>query len=153
MVVGGGIAGMQASLDLADQGFKVYLVEEKSAIGGAHGAVRQDVPDQRLRDVQHQPAAGRTSAAISNIEILTDTDVLGVAGQAGNFTVSVRRRPRYIDVTKCVGCGDCAAGVSRSSLPDLYEEQLEGSQGRVSTVRSSGAVGLCDRQTRRRAVS
>src|SRR3972149_10975312 len=59
-----------------------------------------------------------------NVEILTDTDVLGVEGQAGDFTVTVRRRPRYVDVTRCIGCGDCAK-VCPVSLPDLYEERLK----------------------------
>ncbi len=123
MVVGGGIAGMQASLDLADQGFKVYLVEEKSAIGGHMAQLDKTFPTNDCAMCNISPRLVETGRHL-NIDILTDTDVLGVEGQAGNFTVSVRRRPRYIDVTKCVGCGDCAK-VCPIVLPDLYEEGLK----------------------------
>ncbi len=123
MVVGGGIAGMQASLDLADQGFKVYLVEEKSAIGGHMAQLDKTFPTNDCAMCNISPKLVDVGRHL-NIEILTDTDVLGVAGQAGNFTVSVRRRPRYIDVTKCIGCGDCAQACP-VSLPDQYEEQLK----------------------------
>ncbi len=123
MVVGGGIAGMQAALDLADQGFKVYLVEQKSAIGGHMAQLDKTFPTNdcamcnispKLVDVGRHP----------DIEILTNSDVLAVAGQAGNFSVTVLRQPRYIDPAKCVGCGDCAA-VCPVSLPDAYEEGLK----------------------------
>jgi len=123
MVVGGGIAGIQAALDLADQGFKAYLVEEKSAIGGHMAKLDKTFPTNDCAMCNISPKlvdAGRHL----NIEILTDTDVLGVSGEAGNFTVNVRRRPRYIDVDKCIACGDCAA-VCPVSLPDMYEEGLK----------------------------
>jgi heterodisulfide reductase subunit A-like polyferredoxin len=123
MVVGGGIAGMQAALDLADQGFKVYLVEEKSAIGGHMAQLDKTFPTNDCAMCNISPKLVDVGRHL-NIEILTDTDVLGVDGQAGNFTVSVRRRSRYIDVTKCIGCGDCAQ-VCPVSLPDQYEEQLK----------------------------
>lgn len=123
MVVGGGIAGMQAALDLAEQGFKVYLVEEKSAIGGHMAQLDKTFPTNDCAMCNISPKLVDVGRHL-NIEILTDTDVLGVDGQAGNFTVSVRRRPRYIDVTKCIGCGDCA-NVCPVSLPDLYEERLK----------------------------
>jgi heterodisulfide reductase subunit A-like polyferredoxin len=123
MVVGGGIAGMQAALDLADQGFKVYLVEEKSAIGGHMAQLDKTFPTNDCAMCNISPKLVDVGRHL-NIEILTDTDVLGVDGQAGNFTVAVRRRPRYVDVTKCIGCGDCAQ-VCPVSLPDLYEEQLK----------------------------
>ena len=123
MVVGGGIAGMQASLDLAEQGFNVYLVEEKSAIGGHMAQLDKTFPTNDCAMCNISPRLVETGRHL-NINILTDTDVLGVEGQAGNFTVSVRRRPRYIDVTKCVGCGDCAK-VCPIVLPDLYEEGLK----------------------------
>ncbi len=123
MVVGGGIAGIQAALDLADQGFKVYLVEQKSAIGGHMAQLDKTFPTNDCAMCNISPKlvdAGRHL----NIEILTDTDVLGVEGQAGAFTVNVRRRPRYIDLNKCIGCGDCAE-VCPVSLIDLYEEGLK----------------------------
>ena len=123
MVVGGGIAGMQAALDLADQGFKVYLVEEKSAIGGHMAQLDKTFPTNDCAMCTISPKLVETGRHL-NIEILTDTDVLDVTGQAGDFNVTLRRRPRYIDLSKCVGCGDCAQ-VCPISLPDLYEEGLK----------------------------
>ncbi len=123
MVVGGGIAGMQAALDLADQGFKVYLVEEKAAIGGHMAQLDKTFPTNDCAMCNISPKLVDVGRHL-NIGILTETDVLGVEGQAGNFTVAVRRRPRYVDVTKCIGCGDCAQ-VCPVSLPDQYEEQLK----------------------------
>ncbi len=122
IVVGGGIAGMQASLDLADQGFKVYLVEAQSAIGGKMAQLDKTFPTNdcamctispRLVEVGRHP----------NIALLTDSDVLDVQGQAGDFTVRLRRHPRYIDPAKCIGCGDCAK-VCPVIVPDRFNEGL-----------------------------
>ncbi|MBN1146111.1 MAG: FAD-dependent oxidoreductase [Anaerolineales bacterium] len=123
LVVGGGIAGMQAALDLADQGFKVYLAEEKSAIGGHMAQLDKTFPTNDCAMCNISPKLVETGRHL-NIEILTDTDVLEVEGQAGDFSVTLRRRPRYIDVNKCVGCGDCAE-VCPISLPNPYEEGLK----------------------------
>ncbi len=122
MVVGGGIAGMQAALDLADQGFKIYLVEAQSAIGGKMAQLDKTFPTNdcamctispRLVEVGRHP----------NITLLTDTEVLDVQGQAGNFSVRLRRHPRYIDPNKCIGCGDCAK-VCPVIVPDRFNEGL-----------------------------
>ncbi len=123
MVVGGGIAGMQAALDLADQGFKVYLVEKQSAIGGHMAQLDKTFPTNDCAMCSISPKLVDTGRH-PNIEILTGTDVLDVEGKSGDFTVTLRRRPRYIDATKCVGCGDCAE-VCPVSLPDPYEEGLK----------------------------
>jgi heterodisulfide reductase subunit A-like polyferredoxin len=123
MVVGGGIAGMQASLDLADQGFKVYLVEQKSAIGGHMAQLDKTFPTNDCAMCNISPKLVDTGRHI-NIEILTDTDVLSVDGSVGNFDVTVKRRPRYIDVDKCIGCGECA-DICPVSIIDEYEEGLK----------------------------
>ncbi|MGB3714552.1 MAG: FAD-dependent oxidoreductase [Candidatus Promineifilaceae bacterium] len=122
MVVGGGIAGIQAALDLADQGFKAFLVEKKSAIGGHMAQLDKTFPTNDCAMCNISPKlvdAGRHL----NIEILTDADVLGIEGEAGSFVVKVRQRPRYIDVNKCIACGDCVE-VCPVSLPDLFNEGL-----------------------------
>ena len=123
MVVGGGIAGMQASLDLANQGFKVYLVEKLSAIGGHMAQLDKTFPTNDCAMCNISPKLVDTGRHL-NIEILTNTEVLTVEGQVGDFEVTLRRNPRYIDITKCVGCGDCAT-VCPVSLPDPYEEGLK----------------------------
>ncbi len=119
MVVGGGIAGMQAALDLADQGFKVYLIEEQTAIGGHMAQLDKTFPTNDCAMCNISPKLVDTGRHL-NIEILTNSEVLAIAGGPGNFNVTVRRHPRYIDISKCVGCGDCAA-VCPVTLPDLYE--------------------------------
>ena len=86
MVVGGGIAGMQAALDLADQGFKVYLVEQKSAIGGHMAQLDKTFPTNDCAMCNISPRLVETGRHL-NIEVLTNTDVLDVTGQAGDFTV------------------------------------------------------------------
>ncbi|MGE5223482.1 MAG: FAD-dependent oxidoreductase, partial [Omnitrophica WOR_2 bacterium] len=122
MVVGGGIAGMQASLDLADQGFKVYLVEADTAIGGKMAQLDKTFPTNdcamctispRLVDVGRHP----------NIELLTQTEVLDVKGKAGDFTVRLNQQPRYIDTAKCIACGDCTKACP-VVVPDRFNEGL-----------------------------
>ncbi len=107
MVVGGGVGGMQAALDLANSGFKVYLVEEGSAIGGRMAQLDKTFPTNDCSMCTISPKLVETGRHL-NIALMTDTDLMKVEGEAGHFRVTVRRRPRYIDVTKCTGCSDCA---------------------------------------------
>ena len=122
LVVGGGIAGIQASLDLAEQGFRVYLAERRSAIGGHMAQLDKTFPTNDCAMCTISPKlvdAGRHP----NIDLLVDTEVARVDGEAGHFSVTVRRKPRYVDTTRCVGCGDCAA-VCPVTLPDAFNEGL-----------------------------
>ncbi|HDQ73940.1 MAG TPA: FAD-dependent oxidoreductase [Chloroflexi bacterium] len=107
MVVGGGIAGIQASLDLAESGYKAYLVEKKSAIGGHMAQLDKTFPTNDCAMCIVSPKlvdCGRHR----NIELLVNSEVVGVRGEAGDFSVRVHTQPRYIDLDKCTGCGDCA---------------------------------------------
>jgi heterodisulfide reductase subunit A-like polyferredoxin len=122
MVVGGGIAGMQASLDLAEQGFKVYLVEKKSAIGGHMAQLDKTFPTNDCAMCTISPKLVETGRHPS-IEILTNSEALEVNGQAGDFTVTVERAPRFIDVNKCIACGDCTK-VCPVIVPDQFNEGL-----------------------------
>ena len=122
MVVGGGIAGMQASLDLADQGFKVFLVETQSAIGGKMAQLDKTFPTNDCAMCTISPKLVETGRH-PNIEILTNTDVVGVGGEVGNFKVHVNQRPRYVDLDKCVACNDCV-DVCPVVVPDNFNEGL-----------------------------
>jgi heterodisulfide reductase subunit A-like polyferredoxin len=107
LVLGGGIAGMQTSLDLADTGYKVYLVEKKSAIGGHMAQLDKTFPTNDCAMCTISPRlvdVGRHS----NIELLTDSELLQLDGEPGNFSAMIKTHPRFIDVDICNGCGKCA---------------------------------------------
>jgi heterodisulfide reductase subunit A-like polyferredoxin len=122
MVVGGGIAGMQAALDLADQGFKVYLVEAKSAIGGKMAQLDKTFPTNDCAMCTISPKLVETGRH-PNIELMTLTQVVDIRGEAGNFTVTIQHEPRYVDSSKCVACGDCEK-VCPVIVPDRFNENL-----------------------------
>ncbi|NIS80183.1 MAG: FAD-dependent oxidoreductase [Anaerolineales bacterium] len=122
LVIGGGIAGMQASLDLADQGYKVHLVEKKSAIGGHMAQLDKTFPTNDCAMCTISPKLVDTGRHL-NIDLHVDTEVTKVEGEPGDFTVTLRHKPRYIDPIKCVGCGDCV-DVCPVILPDSFDEGL-----------------------------
>ncbi len=106
LVLGAGIAGIQSSLDLANSGFKVYLLEQTPAIGGVMAQLDKTFPTNdcamcivspKLVDCGRHP----------NIEIITNAELGKVMGEAGNFKVEVRKNPRYVDEDKCTGCAAC----------------------------------------------
>lgn len=132
MVVGGGIGGMRAALDLADAGLKVYLIEQTPCLGGRVAQLGYMFPQHDCVLCRGTPdhGYGCTRPSISpayiqqnqhpNIEILTNTRVVDVEGQAGDFTVSLRQEPRYIDDVRCISCGYCEQ-VCPVELPDTYQ--------------------------------
>ncbi len=122
MVVGGGISGMQSALDLANSGFKVYLVEEKETIGGRMAQLDKTFPTNDCSTCLISPKLIEVSKNL-NIEILTCATVEKIDGQEGNFKVKVSQRPRYIDISKCVSCGDCAK-VCPVQLPAEFDGRL-----------------------------
>jgi heterodisulfide reductase subunit A len=107
LVIGGGIAGIQASLDLADQGTTVYLLERLPSIGGKMAQLDKTFPTNdcsicimgpKLFEVERHP----------NTQLLTYAEVEEVQGEAGNFTVKLRKKARFVDEDKCTACGLCA---------------------------------------------
>ncbi len=106
MVVGGGICGMQSALDLANSGFKVYLVEETSAIGGRMSQLDKTFPTNDCSMCMISPKLIEVGKHL-NIEILSNAQVQSLEGEAGNFKVKILQKPRYIDIQKCSACGDC----------------------------------------------
>jgi heterodisulfide reductase subunit A len=107
MVVGGGISGMQAALDLANSGYYVYLVERAGAIGGAMAQIDKTFPTTDCAIGILSPKLVECGRHL-NIQLMTLTEVDGVEGELGNFTVRLRRMPRYVDMERCVACGKCA---------------------------------------------
>jgi heterodisulfide reductase subunit A len=135
LVIGGGIGGMRAALDLADAGLKVFLVEQTPCLGGrvaqlgfmfpqhdcvlcrgtadhGYGCTRPSISPAYIHHNQHP-----------NIEILTNTRVLDVEGQAGDFTVSLRQEPRYVDAERCTNCGKCNQ-ICPVELPNSYQQGM-----------------------------
>ena len=106
MVVGAGIGGMQASLDLANAGFHVTLVEKSTAVGGRMAQLDKTFPTNDCAMCTISPKLIEVDKHL-NIDILTNSDVVGLDGEPGDFRVKIRRRPRYVDLDKCNSCGDC----------------------------------------------
>ncbi len=129
LVVGGGISGIQSSLDLADAGFKVYILEESPAIGGVMAQLDKTFPTNdcsmcimspKLVDVGRHP----------NIELITYSELKEVAGKAGNFKVKILKKPRYVDGEKCTGCGICI-----ENCPVLLQPQIPKKPKEAPSVR------------------
>jgi len=122
MVVGGGISGIQAALDLADTGFKVYLVDKSPAIGGKMAQLDKTFPTNDCSMCIQSPKFIECSRH-PNIEILTYTEVDRVEGEAGNFEVTLTKKPRYIKEDKCTGCTTCVE-FCPVNVPDPYNQDL-----------------------------
>ncbi len=108
LVIGGGIAGIQASLEIANSGNRVFLVEKSGTIGGHMATFDKTFPTldcaaciltPKMVEVGQHP----------NIELMTNSEVVGVTGGPGNYKVSVLKKARYVDLKKCTGCGICAS--------------------------------------------
>ncbi|MBD3172005.1 FAD-dependent oxidoreductase, partial [Candidatus Bathyarchaeota archaeon] len=120
LIVGGGIAGIQASLDLADSGFKVYLMDKEPTIGGIMTQLDKTFPTNDCAMCILAPklvGAGRHH----NIELLTYSDLVDLRGKEGNFTAVITRKARRVDPEKCTGCGDCAKKCPVEAI-DEYNE-------------------------------
>jgi len=107
LVVGGGVGGCQTALDLAHAGHKVYLVESSLSIGGTMAQLDKTFPTLDCSICILGPKLVE-AAAHPLIELLTFAEITNISGQAGRFTVEVTLKPRYVDMSRCVGCGSCA---------------------------------------------
>jgi heterodisulfide reductase subunit A len=120
MVVGAGVGGMRAAVDLADSGYKVYLLDSAPSIGGIVAQLGFMFPTHDCvlcrGTSDHGYGCSRPSISPflldhslhSNIEIMTNSTVVGARGLPGDFTVQVHHRPRYVDITRCINCDECA---------------------------------------------
>ena len=105
-IIGSGIAGIQTALDIANSGFKVYLVEEKPNVGGVMTQLDKTFPTNDCSSCMLGPKLAEL-ANHANIEILTYTDVLELKGEPGRFQLTLKKKARYIDAARCTACGDC----------------------------------------------
>ena len=106
MVVGGGIGGIQAALDLANSGFKVYLLDSSPSIGGIMAQLDKTFPTNDCSMCIMAPKLVECARHL-NIKIIPGAKIEGLGGEPGNFVVNVRKKARYVDTTKCTGCGEC----------------------------------------------
>jgi heterodisulfide reductase subunit A len=118
MVIGGGIAGIQAAVDLAEQGIKTFVVEKTPSIGGRMAQLDKTFPTLDCASCILTPKMV-SAAKNKNIELLTYSEVQEISGSAGNFTVKVLKKPRYVRIEKCLGCGECITKCPLS-VPDEF---------------------------------
>jgi heterodisulfide reductase subunit A len=122
MVVGGGISGIQAALDLATAGYKVCLVDKSPTIGGKMAQLDKTFPTNDCSMCIESPKFVECNRH-PNIEIMTYTEVDRVEGQAGNFTVHLKKKPRYVIESKCTGCTTCVE-YCPVKTPDPFDQDI-----------------------------
>jgi heterodisulfide reductase subunit A len=125
LIVGGGIAGIQAALEIAASGNQVYLVEREPSIGGKMALFDKTFPTLDCAACILTPKMVQVGQS-PNIQLLSYSEVTAVSGSLGNFKVSVRRRPRYIDEAKCNGCGICYTRCPAVRIPHQRQLLLNG---------------------------
>lgn len=138
MVVGGGISGIQASLDLGTAGFKVYLVDKAPTIGGHMAQLDKTFPTNDCSMCIESPKFVECNRH-PNIEIMSYTEVQGVKGEAGDFRVSLLKKPRYIVEGKCTGCTTCVE-YCPVSYPDQFNQEI--SQNKAIHIYFAQAIPL-----------
>jgi len=122
LVIGGGIAGVEAALNLADKGYKVYLVERLPTIGGKMALLYKVFPTNDCAPCILAPKTAYANAH-ENITLITNAEITAVEGYIGNFTVTLVQKPRYVDEHKCTGCRNCIEKCP-STVPNEYAANM-----------------------------
>ncbi|GAB6157112.1 hypothetical protein JCM39194_03120 [Desulfotomaculum varum] len=128
LVVGGGISGMQSALDLAEAGYRVYLVEKKPAIGGTMARLDKTFPTNDCAMCTMSPKLVDVGRHL-NIEIITGAELVGLEGEQGNFKAKVLQQARCVSLDKCIGCGACA-----EACPVKVEDDFDGGLGKRKAI-------------------
>jgi len=123
LVVGGGIAGLQATLELADAGYPVYLVEREPSIGGHMAQFDKTFPTLDCSACILTPKMSEVGQH-ENVTMFTYSELEEVSGSVGSFKVKIRKRARYVDYDKCTGCGICIEKCPRKVVDDVFEAGL-----------------------------
>ena len=126
-MVGGGIAGMQAALDVANSGFRVYLVEKNPSIGGNMAQLDKTFPTNDCSTCMISPKLIEV-AKHPNIEILSYSEIQEITGNPGNFKVKIKKKARYVDEAICTGCGTCVENCPVQFRPH-FEQTSKGKAG------------------------
>ena len=124
LVIGGGIAGIQTALDIAEAGFPVDIVEKEPTIGGKMAQIDKTFPTLDCAACILTPKMV-DAAQNENIDILAYAQVEKVEGFVGNFTVTIRHKARYVDPTKCTGCGLCTEKCPQKRVPNAFNLGLD----------------------------
>ena len=145
LVIGGGVAGIQAALDIADAGYEVVMVEREPSIGGKMAGLSETFPTldcsqciltPRMVDVGQHPS----------IKLYTYSEVEAVEGFVGNFKITIRKKARYVDIAKCTGCGECWNVCPSKKNPSAVRLRHGHSHGDLHSVSAGGAGPAGDRQ-------
>jgi heterodisulfide reductase subunit A len=123
MIIGGGISGIEAGLTIAEQGYKVILVEKTSSVGGRMAQLDKTFPTLDCSICILAPKMVEISRH-PNVELLAYSEVQEVKGKAGNFRVKVKKKAKYVDWEKCTGCGACSEKCPMKKIPSEFEEGM-----------------------------
>ncbi|MHA1803457.1 MAG: FAD-dependent oxidoreductase [Promethearchaeota archaeon] len=138
LVVGGGIGGCQAALDLADAGFKVHLIEITTSIGGVMAQLDKTFPTNDCAMCIVSPKLVETGRH-QNIDLHINTEIIKVTGEAGNFKIKIRKKSLFINPDKCTGCGVCGQNCPVEAI-DIFNEGL--AKNKATSVKYPQAVPL-----------
>ena len=122
LVVGAGIAGMQAALEVADADHRVYLVERAPTVGGRMMQLDKTFPTLDCASCIGTPKMSQVGSN-DRIELMTYSEIVGISGHAGSFKVKIKKRARYIHAAKCTGCGECYRNCPVGNVPQVERKE------------------------------